>query len=140
MEEEEASIKAKYRANYLNNASIPVNRFSYGRRAMQSMHSSQVKRYLTTVFFITNICLLGVREIVRKHKRYQDVYQHNRLNHSRSISATFLRKPFRQLERDRTAQLWSHCFGHRIHTSVGPAPYPPPRPHHLCPGKNKNTN
>lgn len=49
MEEEEASIKAKYRANYLNNASIPVNRFSYGRRAMQLMHSSQVKRYLTTV-------------------------------------------------------------------------------------------
>lgn len=139
MEEEEASIKAKYRANYLNNASIPVNRFSYGRRAMQLMHSSQVKRYLTTVcFFITNICLLGVREIVRKHKRYQDVYQHNRLNHSRSISATFLRKPFRQLERDRTAQLWSHCFGHRIHTSVAPAPYPPTHPHHLCPGKNKN--
>lgn len=80
-------------------------------------------------FFITNICLLGVREIVRKHKRYQDVYQHNRLNHSRSISATFLRKPFRQLERDRTAQLWSHCFGHRIHTSVCPRPpsYPPAR-------------
>lgn len=85
------------------------------RNAVNALVTS--KKILDNCFFITNICLLGVGEIVRKHKCYQDVYQHNRLNHSGSISTTFLRKPFRQLERDRTAQLWSHCFGHWIHTS-----------------------
>lgn len=108
------------------------------RNAVNALVTS--KKILDNCFFYhKHLPTRSQRNCQETSRSYQDVYQHNRLNHSGSISTTFLRKPFRQLERDRTAQLWSHCFGHWIHTSVAP-PHPPTHPHHLCPGKNKNTN